>query len=109
MLALVASVLPLAGMQLHCAGPTGAIIGLTSDNTYNVRLPPDAPANEEKWTRVDYTNPPVGQTAIDGSYAAAWPSDYLEPHTGNSASPHATTPQVSWLKGFNKGWPCAFG
>ena len=52
MLALVASVLPLAGMQLHCAGPTGAIIGLTSDNTYNVRLPPEV-MNKTKHTQLD--------------------------------------------------------
>ena len=57
MLAL-SSVLPLAEMRLHCAAPSsagataGAIIGLTSDNTYNVRLPYDAPRNVERWTAV---------------------------------------------------------
>merc|ERR1719424_2762185 len=66
------SFLPLADMRLHCAGPTGAIIGLTSDNTYNVRLPPDAPANPEKWTRVDHSSPPAGQAAIEGSFSGSY-------------------------------------
>ena len=72
MLALLSSVLPFAEMRLHCAGPTGAIIGLTSDNTYNVRLPPDAPANKEKWVSVDHSSPPDGQAAIEGSFTGSY-------------------------------------
>ena len=77
MLAL-SSVLPLAEMRLHCAAPSsagataGAIIGLTSDNTYNVRLPLDAPKNVEKWTEVQYTSPPAGNAAVPGSFTGSY-------------------------------------
>ena len=77
MLAL-SSVLPLAEMRLHCAAPpsagatAGAIIGLTSDNTYNVRLPLDAPKNVEKWTEVQYTSPPAGNAAVPGSFTGSY-------------------------------------
>ena len=76
MLLLLSSVL--ADMKLHCAapasdGPTaGAIIGLTSDNTYNIRLPADAPANEEKWTRVDHNSPPATMAAVNGSFTGSY-------------------------------------
>ena len=65
-------------MKLHCAAPAsalptaGAIIGLTSDNTYNIRLPADAPANEEKWTRVDHNSPPATMAAVDGSFTGSY-------------------------------------
>ena len=77
MLAL-SSVLPLAEMRLHCAAPSsagataGAIIGLTSDNTYNVRLPLDAPRNREKWTAVQYDSPPAGNAAVPGSFTGSY-------------------------------------
>ena len=79
MLTLLSSVLPLADMQLHCAAPAsagataGAIIGLTSDNTYNIRLPQDAGAgNVEKWTRVDHDAPPATMAAVDGSFTGSY-------------------------------------
>ena len=79
MLTLLSSVLPLADMQLHCAAPAsandgtaGAIIGLTSDDTYNIRLPRDAPANEEKWTRVDHNSPPDTMAAVEGSFTGSY-------------------------------------
>ena len=66
------SALALADMKLHCAGPTGALIGLTSDQTYNVRLPLDAPANEEKWTQVAFNSPPAGTAPITGSFTGSY-------------------------------------
>jgi len=79
MLTLLSSVLPVADMRLHCAAPAsagataGAIIGLTSDNTYNVRLPQDAPAgNVEKWTRVDHDAPPATMAAVPGSFTGSY-------------------------------------
>jgi hypothetical protein len=72
MLTLISIVLPLTGMKLHCAGPTGAIIGLASDQYYNVRLPPDAPANPEKWTLVTHASPPNGQAAVNGSFTGKY-------------------------------------
>jgi hypothetical protein len=74
----LSSVLPLADMRLHCAAPSsagataGAIIGLTSDNTYNVRLPSDAPRNVERWTAVQYNSPPSGMAAVDGSFTGSY-------------------------------------
>ena len=65
-------------MRLHCAAPSsagataGAIIGLTSDNTYNVRLPLDAPQNVEKWTAVQYDSPPAGNAAVPGSFTGSY-------------------------------------
>ena len=78
MLTLLSSVLPVADMRLHCAAPAsagayaGAIIGLTSDSTYNIRLPQDAPANPEQWTRVDYNAPPATMAAVEGSFTGSY-------------------------------------
>ena len=61
--------------QLHCADANGAIIGLTSDTTYNIRLPADGPplgTNPEKWTRVDRNRPPTGQPALNGSFTGTY-------------------------------------
>ena len=75
---LLSSVLPLAEMRLHCAAPSsagataGAIISLTSDNTYNVRLPLDAPRNPEKWTAVQYDSAPAGNAAVPGSFTGSY-------------------------------------
>ena len=70
--------LPTGSLQVHCAKPgqaNGAIIGLTSDGTYNVRLPADGPPqghNPERWTRVEESNPPAGQRALDGSFTGVY-------------------------------------
>lgn len=73
---LAADMLAGLGMQyLHCPDAAGAIIGLTSDDTYHVRNPADGPpmgTNPEKWTRVDRTNPPAGQRALNGSFTGTY-------------------------------------
>ena len=75
MLTILSTPLADATQNLHCAGASGAIIGLTSDATYNVRLPADGPpggTNPEKWTRVDRNNPPAGQLALNGSFTGTY-------------------------------------
>ena len=130
---LLSSVLPLAEMRLHCAAPSsagataGAIIGLTSDNTYNVRLPLDAPRNPEKWTVVQHDSPPMNEkgtpvTAVPGSFTGSYmqvlPDDgssYYDIHGEGSftmtgleyvidvATPGEHTLYLRWSAGDDKG------
>ena len=58
--------------RVHCAGEHGAIVGLASDETYNVRLPVDAPDNPEKWTLVSTNAPEKGQVVVNGSFTGKY-------------------------------------
>lgn len=98
LLAIVATVLPLALDQLHCATGAGFIAALTSDDTYQVALPADGPphgSNPEQWTKVDSQNLPastaVAVNSLTGSYMQVLPDDHDSYHDINGPASFTMT------------------